>query len=412
MLVALGSVLRFYAPRVALSAAAVSFALTGLAVRHARKRRWLAHPEDRSSHTIPTPQVGGVGVCGALLVGLVLAALPTVRALLPSEGLLPPFGICCWLFATVAFGLALGLWDDLHPLSALPKVIAVAALAALATGVQWQLLQDDSHYIGYWRTHGWVIWDHPAILALCTVLAFLWIFFLINAFNFMDGVNGQSGVFAINALVWLLVYGMACMERSDVSAGRNSIADFGVLWWGTYVLAGVLAGFLPWNFPRARTFLGDCGSLPVGALLATLVLTLERVRAGSSLPGLFVLSPYIYDVLYTLARRWRRGEVIWTAHRSHLYQRLLIATGWSHPRLLACQLPYWVLAGALGMVWHRSAMPYSASERSLAGQILATIGLAVLLASYTALVWKAEARQATLKNRSAEPSEEPREDVP
>lgn len=412
MLVALGSVLRFYAPRVALSAAAVSFALTGLAVRHARKRRWLAHPEDRSSHTIPTPQVGGVGVCGALLVGLVLTALPTVRAVLPNEGLLPPFGICCWLFATVAFGLALGLWDDLHPLSAFPKVIAVAALAALATAVQWQLLQYDS----YWSGHKWdpspVTWDHPAILALCAVLAFLWIFFLINAFNFMDGVNGQSGVFAINALAWLLAYELAIMTRSDMTAGRSSLEGSGVLWWGAYVLAGALAGFLPWNFPRARTFLGDCGSLPVGALLATLVLTLERVRAGSSIPGLFVLSPYIYDVLYTLIRRWRRGEVIWTAHRSHLYQRLLISTEWSHARLLAFQLPYWVLAGALGMVWHRSTIAYSASERSLAGQILAIVGLAALLAGYTVLVWKAEARQATLKNRSAEPSEEPREDVP
>jgi UDP-N-acetylmuramyl pentapeptide phosphotransferase/UDP-N-acetylglucosamine-1-phosphate transferase len=412
-MVTLEGTLRFYTPHVAVSAALFSFALTGLAVLHARRRRWLSHPEERSSHTIPTPQVGGIGVCGALLLGLALAVFLSSRALLSPEGFpLPPPDVCGWLFATVAFGLALGLWDDLRSLSARPKVIAVGALAALATVVQWQLLQDDSQYSSYWSGHGWVIWDHPAILALSAVLAFLWIFFFINAFNFMDGVNGQSGVFAINALVWLLVYGMACMERSDVSAGRNSFESFIVLWWVSCVLAGALAGFLPWNFPRARTFLGDCGSLPVGALLATLVLALERVRVGSSIPGLFVLSPYIYDVLYTLVRRWRRGEVIWTAHRSHLYQRLLIATEWSHARLLAFQLPYWVLAGALGMVWHRSTIAYSASERSLAGQILATVGLAALLAGYTVLVWKAEARHATLKNRSAEPSEEPREDVP
>lgn len=385
-------------------AALCSFVVTGLAVRHARRRRWLAHPEERSSHSVPTPQVGGIGVCAALLAGLAFLAIPQLRALVPGSGAGPLPMALGWLLATVAFGLALGLWDDLHPLSALPKLVAVIALAALGTVATWYLSKDGN----YWNATVFIVTaasDYPeATFIGCVVLVFVWIFFFINAFNFMDGVNGQSGVFGLNALAWLLLIATRGVTKGDpqASAGTAHFLSLTSVWWPGVLLAGGLIGFLPWNFPRARTFLGDCGSLSVGALLAILLLALEGLGNANFVSGLFVLSPYIYDVIFTLIRRELRGEKIWTAHRSHLYQRLLIATGWSHPRLLAYHLPYWAMAGLLALIWQLLTRSFPVALDRL---LLLPLGLGVLLAGYTVLVWKAEARRASDTNRAAQPAD-------
>ena len=186
----------------------------------------------------------------------------------------------------------------------------------------------------------WVDFFHhfPWARGLGLLLSFLWILFFTNAFNFMDGVNGQAAVFAINFLFW--------MVPSFVLAWPCNLPAARFLAGG----GGALLGFLVWNFPRARTFMGDSGSLPVGALMAVIAIDagVAMLNLAWYAVPLIILSPFLYDVVYTLCRRLSRRENIFLAHRSHLYQRLLVATGWSHVRLLAFHLPIWVLAGVLG----------------------------------------------------------------
>ena len=166
-------------------AALFAWLVTGLAIRYAQQRRWLAHPEERSSHSVPTPQVGGIGVCTAVLVEL------TCIAVLQRGGV---FGASAaaylWLAATVAVGLAVGLWDDLHPLGPVAKAAAVLALAAVATAALWRLCATTvlSEYASGLAAVRMTV---SITTAVFLALAFVWIVFFINAFNFMDGVNGQ-----------------------------------------------------------------------------------------------------------------------------------------------------------------------------------------------------------------------------
>ena len=144
--------------------------------------------------------------------------------------------------------------------------------------------------------------------------------------------------------------------------------------------------------------------MPVGAVLALLcALLLVTGGLASFVPGLVVLSPYTYDVLFTLIRRWRRGERVWTAHRSHLYQRLLIATGWSHSRLLAFHLPYWAMTVLLAMAFQFVMTLAVRDWRMLLTLLVILLDVGALLVGYTKLVWQAEARHAGAQAAGTEP---------
>src|SRR5260370_72174 len=163
-------------------------------------------------------------------------------------------------------------------------------------------------------------------------LGTVWITGFVNAFNFMDGVNGISGA---HALIAGAVYAGLGWWRHDgfmVPAGAA-------------VAASALA-FLPWNAGRARVFLGDAGSYSLGAALATLAA--YGVLAG--IPAEAVLGPlalYIADTAWTLQRRIRAGERWLEPHRTHVYQRWCDA-GWSHQRVTATAAATTVLLSLLG----------------------------------------------------------------
>ncbi|MGB7550014.1 MAG: glycosyl transferase, partial [Chromatiaceae bacterium] len=180
---------------------------------------------------------------------------------------------------------------------------------------------------------GWSRLDLPgltlnlgAILAVClTLLLVVW---MINLYNFMDGMDGLAGGMAIFGFGALATLGW----RGDELAYAMTCAS----------IAATAGGFLTANFPPARLFLGDLGSTSLGLLAAALALQ------GSAL-GLFPLwvaglafSPFILDATATLVRRAFRGDRLWQAHRSHHYQRLVLA-GWSHRRVM---LRAWALMAA------------------------------------------------------------------
>jgi UDP-N-acetylmuramyl pentapeptide phosphotransferase/UDP-N-acetylglucosamine-1-phosphate transferase len=148
------------------------------------------------------------------------------------------------------------------------------------------------------------------------------------------------------------------------------------------VLLGLLAFNWPGTSPERKTFMGDGGSQFVGFVIAMLVLRLDEsaTYAFPSIAALIVLSPFIYDVCFTLLRRLSRGENIFVAHRSHLYQRLLIA-GWSHGKTLLLNSILWITCVYLAYLYARAGWLGQLQLRYFV--FLAT---AVVLFIYTAIV--------------------------
>ena len=270
------------------AAALLSFSIAWLWRLWALRRGVLDVPGQRSSHVTPTPRGGGVGLWLSMLAAL-LVAQPLGQA-----------------NAGVVVGLALagliGFIDDLRPLSPALK-LGGQALAAVPLALALPVLLPQ----------GW-----PA--AVGPLLAAALALFLMNAWNFMDGIDG------IAALCVLSVAAVALLAD-----------DGGLAPW----LGAAALGFLPLNAPRARLFMGDCGSHALGFAVAVLLLDAQRSPgegpddAGSAaFPLLAACAPFVVDVLGTLVQRARDGERLASAHRRHLYQRL-VQCGYSHARVSA-----------------------------------------------------------------------------
>ena len=197
-------------------------------------------------------------------------------------------------------------------------------------------------------------------------LTVLWVAWFINAFNFMDGSDGIAGVqAAIAALSWMLF---------------GWIGGSATLLWCGALLLGSTAGFLVHNWSPARIFMGDAGSALLGFLLATVPWVIGTDRLW--LPTVLVLWPFLFDTLFTLGRRAARGERLWEAHRSHLYQRLIVG-GWSH-RAVALLYAGLASLGLLGGWVLMTAQPWLA------------VSTAVLMAMAACALWVAARAAARL----------------
>lgn len=302
---------------VLIMALGVSCVSTGLVLRYAR-RRLLDQVNERSSHQTPTPRGGGLGLSLGLLVAWLGAAW---------SGVDPSLVAVTGALAAMAL---LGWWDDHTNLPARWRFLAQFALtgtALAAIGLPTQSM------IGGWNLAApiWLVWPIALIGAV----------WLVNLANFMDGLDGIAGG---QGLVAGLSAGLLLTSAADVR--------WAMLGWAT---AGACAGFLIWNRPPARIFMGDVGSTTLGLVFACLVLA--EVRAGIPLDvAVLPLAPFILDATCTLIRRAWRREHLSQAHRSHLYQRL--ARYWSGHRSVT--LVYTVLAGlGGGAAWatHQGFLP-------------------------------------------------------
>jgi UDP-N-acetylmuramyl pentapeptide phosphotransferase/UDP-N-acetylglucosamine-1-phosphate transferase len=244
------------------------------------KRYALARPNARSSHKEPTPQGGGVAV---VLGGFVaLAAVALAGGVAPFSGLLP-------LAVGVVLLTGIGVADDILSLAALPRLAlqAVAVIAVVAT-LPAELRAVQVVPLVVERT--------------AEIIAVVW---FVNLVNFMDGID------------WITV-----AETVPIAAGVVILAAFGAVPQTAALIAlallGAMLGFAPFNRPVARLFLGDGGSLPIGLVLAWLLLQL----AGSGHLAAALLLPlyYVADATITLFRRMARGERITEGHRTHFYQ--------------------------------------------------------------------------------------------
>jgi len=278
---------------------AVVVAAEAAAVPLLRRAAIIDVPCQRSSHTIPTPRGGGIPVAAGLLV---------------AAGLIEGADAAVFGLAVLAFGL-LGFAEDLRGLPPARRLMMQAVGSATVAMVLVSGLAVST-----------------VMAAALAGLGTVWITGFVNAFNFMDGVNGISGAHALIAGVVFAGLGWWRHDGFMVPAGAA-------------VAASALA-FLPWNAGRARVFLGDAGSYSLGAALATLAA--YGVLAG--IPAEAVLGPlalYIADTAWTLQRRIRAGERWLEPHRTHVYQRWCDA-GWSHQRVTATAAATTVLLSLLG----------------------------------------------------------------
>jgi Fuc2NAc and GlcNAc transferase len=282
--------------------ALASFAGTAVALTYAR-RHLLDVPSERSSHQVATPRGGGIAIAAASLCGIAFAALldwVPVRAGAALAG-------------GGALVAAVGWLDDHRGMGAGVRLLVHAVAAAWAV---------------------WWLGPLAGTGAAGAALAVVGIVWAVNLYNFMDGIDG-----------------LAAAEAVTVAAAAGALlaarAQPGLALAAGLAGAGAL-GFLPWNAPRARIFMGDVGSGLLGYLFG--VLTLAAHNAGSLIvpAWLTLLGVFVFDATVTLARRIAAGERLASAHRQHAYQRMVHA-GWAHWRVtLAAVLAN---AGLAALVW-------------------------------------------------------------
>ena len=230
----------------------------------------------RSSHTGAIPRGGGIGIVAGVLAGVLASGAHGSRAAWTIVGL---------LVAMAAIGLA----DDFSGIRVGTRLLGQVIVAVTAAA----LLAQTS------RT-GWAV-------VVPAVVGALWLVSYVNAFNFMDGINGISAVSGALAGAWYAWVG----HRIE----SNILVLFGL------ALLGACLGFLPWNAPRARVFLGDAGSYGVGALIGALALVTWLSGAGLTWT-LAPLAIYLADTAWVLVKRAGRKTALGVAHREHVYQRL------------------------------------------------------------------------------------------
>lgn len=285
---------------------AATVVLTGFLLPVLRRHAVLDRPNDRSSHTDPTPRGGGLAI---------LAVLLPAWAALAFAGVMPD-GFPALLAATLA--LAVVSWiDDLRGLSPaariVPQVAAVAATLAL-----WPA--DTLVFQGLLP-----LWLDRLLAAV------VWLWFL-NLFNFMDGIDALAGTEAAS-----IGFGLAAV--AFLGGGLDAILPFALM------LAAAAAGFLVWNRPPARIFLGDVGSIPLGYLIGWLLLS--AAAAGQWGAALILPAYYLADATLTLLRRLAAGRDIFAAHAEHFYQvavRRRLSHGQAVRAILAANLALIVLA--------------------------------------------------------------------
>jgi UDP-N-acetylmuramyl pentapeptide phosphotransferase/UDP-N-acetylglucosamine-1-phosphate transferase len=317
---------------VALPAAAlVSSACCLVIVRTTLGRRFIDEPNVRSLHDRPVPRGGGVAVWCGIVAGALIAGLPLVSLLVPFTLL-----------------MLLGVIDDRRGVPARVRfpiqavvVIGYFAVSAVAPAMIVILGRDVS----------------LGVLALpLAAVASLW---MLNLYNFMDGMDGFAGS--------MTVIGFGTLSWLAAGAGEPTLSAACAL----PAAAGL--GFLVLNLPPARLFLGDSGSVPLGFLASALALTGVAQRVWSPVIPLVVFAPFILDATATLLRRVSRSERVWVAHRTHVYQRLVVA-GLGHRRTLAVEVLYMGASALLAGM---------AQSRGAAGEFAA---LAVVVAIYVGLL--------------------------
>lgn len=308
-------------------AALLSWLLVGTVRRYALRRALLDQPTARSSHRVPTPRGGGLGLVAAALIAMLAAVGGQLRAPLL-------IGLAGAVLIT-----AVGWADDHRSLSVRVRLSTHCAAGLLLLPL--------------------ALWPAPVPAWLPLLAGLWWVFWTvsaINVVNFMDGIDGLIGSQA-------LIFG-AHLAWRGASGGSAAVLGF--------AMAGAAAGFLLWNWPPAKIFLGDVGSGALGFLCVLGGVLLLREGRESLVAAYLPLYALFLDGTVTLVRRLLRGERVSEAHRSHLYQRLANG-GWGHARVTM------LYAGVALVALPIAALQSPARTPVTAGYFLLVLGLGVIL---------------------------------
>ena len=271
----------------------VAAASTGWIVSRGWSRWFVDHPNERSLHDRPVSRAGGIAILAGLAAGLVILAL--IGGPVPGHG---------WVLAGGLIIISVSFADDVRRVS--PAIRIVFHLAAAVCVVLAGLSSERIVLPG-------AVLDLGAVMgAVFTVLFVAWV---VNLYNFMDGMDGFAGGMTTIGFATLAVL---CAQRDAVMLVAVSS-----------VVAAASIGFLLFNFPPARIFMGDLGSSLLGYLCAVMMLSARNTASVPLWISVLVFSPFIVDASVTLVRRIVAGERPWRAHRGHFYQRL-VRLGWGH----------------------------------------------------------------------------------
>ncbi len=268
--------------------AVLSAAFTWSVLMWLRAKQIMDMPNARSSHDIPTPRGGGLAITPLIVAG--------------SSVWFGLYGgsAADWAMLSGAAILAAISWlDDRRTLPALPRF--AVQIAVVATTLS---LMPGSHILGGLLPSG----------AEKIILGLAWVWF-INLYNFMDGIDGITGVETISIAVGLLVIG-------------NGVAPAPIF----AIIAATALGFLVWNWHPAKLFMGDVGSIPLGFMLGYWLLDATSLINNGWAVALILPALYWSDATFTLVRRALQRKAIWQAHREHFYQRATQG-GWSHAKV-------------------------------------------------------------------------------
>jgi UDP-GlcNAc:undecaprenyl-phosphate GlcNAc-1-phosphate transferase len=264
--------------------------VSAVVVRAMMDARVMDAPNARKSHARPTPKGGGVGIVVAFMLGV-----STLYGYAEFSRLAEPyFRAVILASATIA---VVAFLDDLYDFRFVVKLAAQIAAACVAVGGGLYVSVFSIPGIGPIDT-GW----------LGVPLTIGWLLFVTNAMNFIDGLNGLAAGVAL----------VACCFLAGIAAGQEGW----FVYFASLLLAAGIAGFLPFNFPRAKIFMGDVGSQFCGFALGVLGIAAARF-SGVEMSFLLVpmlLSGVLFDVAFTLVRRAFAGDRVTQPHRGHLYQ--------------------------------------------------------------------------------------------
>jgi Fuc2NAc and GlcNAc transferase len=311
-----------------------SAVVTALVRRYLVSRKVLDIPNERSSHFVPTPRGGGVSI---VLVFLLSVLWLVQRGSLTSS--------VAW--ALIGGGLAVaiaGFLDDQFRVSAWLRLLTHFAAAGWAL---WQLNGIGPLHLGR------IVWDWGWVGQVIALLGLVW---MINLYNFMDGIDGLAGLeaFCVSGFgARLLAWG-----------GLAGLAEIGT------VLSAASAGFLLWNWPPAKIFMGDVGSGFLGFVFGVFVISSAKERPLLLWPWLILLSIFIVDSMLTLVRRLITGARWYEAHRSHAYQHAARHHG-SHLKVT-------LTVAAVNVAW-LFPLAWGACVWPAVGPLLAAVAMAPLV---------------------------------